>query len=149
MNREPQKLSEILDEVLPVPIGGTTARSRNRTSAKAAGARFERVIADHLASELDDDRIDRRMKNGAKDRGDIGGVRSALGDRVVIECKDFGGRVLVGEWLREARIEAGNDDARMACVIAKRRGISDPGEQLVLMTVADLCLLLGSGGDDE
>jgi len=35
---------------------------RTRSSAKAAGARFERQIADHLAQVLADDRIDRRVK---------------------------------------------------------------------------------------
>lgn len=37
--------------------------SRSRTSAKAAGSRFERLIADGLAEALHDDRIDRRVKH--------------------------------------------------------------------------------------
>ena len=114
--------------------------TRNRASAKAAGSRFERAIADHLAS-LIDDRIDRRVKTGAKDRGDIGGLR-AHGKRVVIEAKDYGGRVLVGPWLNEAEVERGNDDALAGLVIAKRRGTADPNEQIVLMTVCDLVALL-------
>ena len=114
--------------------------TRNRASAKAAGSRFERAIADHLAS-LIDDRIDRRVKTGAKDRGDIGGLR-AHGKRVVIEAKDYGGRVLVGPWLNEAEVERGNDDALAGLVIAKRRGTADPNEQIVLMAVCDLVALL-------
>ena len=62
--------------------------TRNRSSAKAAGSRFERSIADGLAQALNDDRIDRRVKTGAKDRGDIGGVR-IHGQRLVIEAKEF------------------------------------------------------------
>jgi hypothetical protein len=114
--------------------------TRNRASAKAAGTRFERSIADCLAEHVDD-RIDRRVKTGSKDRGDIGGVRHR-GARVVVEAKNYGGRVLVGEWLGEAEVERGNDDALVGLVIAKRRGVVDPLEQTVLMTVRDFVALL-------
>lgn len=33
--------------------------SRTRRSARDAGTRFERAVADYLAAQLDDDRIDR------------------------------------------------------------------------------------------
>ena len=117
--------------------------SRSRASAKQAGSRFEREIADFLAWALDDDRIDRRVKTGAKDRGDIGGVRTINGGRLVLECKNYGGQYKVGEWLREAEVERGNDDAVAGVVVAKRRGTTDPGEQIVFMTVYDLVALLG------
>ncbi|MGV0636267.1 hypothetical protein ABQE69_17390 [Mycolicibacillus trivialis] len=116
--------------------------TRNRKSAKAAGARFERLIADALAQALDDDRIDRRPRNGAKDRGDIGGVRTR-GHRVVVECKDYGGRFNIGPWLAEVDIERGSDDAGIGLVIAKRRAKGNPLDQLVLTTVRDLIVLLG------
>lgn len=116
--------------------------ARSRATARQAGSRFERVIADHLAAELDDDRIDRRVKTGAKDRGDIAGVRTISGARIVIECKDYAGQYKVSEWLDEAEIERGNDDAVAGIVIAKRRGVSDPGAQVAMMTVADLVSLL-------
>lgn len=118
--------------------------SRNRKSAKAAGARFEREVADYLASAVDD-RIDRKMKTGAKDTGDIGGIRlspALRGGRVVVECKDYGGKLEPPQWLREAETERGNDDAVVGLVVAKRRGIGDPGQQLVMMTVADLVAML-------
>lgn len=116
--------------------------TRNRASAKAAGARFERSIANYLATHVDD-RIDRRVKTGAKDRGDIAGWRFA-GRRIVAELKDYGGRFQIGPWLNEAEIERGNDDAHIGLVIAKRRGTTDPGDQLVAMTLRDLiCLLQG------
>ena len=114
--------------------------ARTRQSAKSAGARFERTIADALAAALDDDRIDRRPRTGAKDRGDIGGIR-LHGQRVVLECKDTA-TLRLPEWTREARIEAGNDDALLGLVIHKRRGVSDPMAQRVSCTVADLVAIL-------
>ena len=114
--------------------------ARNRQSAKAAGSRFERQIADALAAALDDDRIDRRARNGAKDRGDIAGIR-LHGQRVVLECKNTA-TMRLPEWTREARIEAGNDDALCGLVIHKRRGVADPMAQWVTCTVAELVAVL-------
>ena len=114
--------------------------SRSQASAKAAGASFERKIADHLAAVVDD-RIDRRVKTGAKDRGDIGGVRH-MGGRIVIECKDYGGVIKAGPWTAEAEIERGNDDALAGVVIVKRRGTTKPGDQYVLMTLDNLTAIL-------
>ena len=113
--------------------------TRNRASAKAAGSRFERSIADCLAEHVDD-RIDRRVKTGAADKGDLGGWRFA-GQRIVAELKDYGGRVQVGPWLNQAEVERGNDDAHDALVIAKRRGTTNPLDQVVFMTVRDLVSL--------
>lgn len=114
--------------------------TRNHRSAKAAGSRFERLVADYLAEHVDD-RIDRRVKTGAKDRGDIAGLRH-MGGRVVVECKDYGGRTLLGPWLREVDIERGNDDAIAGVVAIKRRANADPGDQVVAMTLRDLVALL-------
>jgi hypothetical protein len=113
--------------------------TRSRASAKAAGSRFERAIADYLAQHVDD-RIDRRVKTGAKDRGDIGGLR-VHGQRVVIEAKDVA-KMSLGPWVTEAEIEAGNDDAIAGLVIHKRRGHGNPGDQYVTCTVADLIALI-------
>ncbi len=114
--------------------------SRSRTSAKAAGTRFERLIADCLAKFIDD-RIDRRVKTGNKDRGDIGGVRAMGGGRVVLECKDVS-RTDLGGWVREADVERGNDDAIAGWVVHKRRGHGDPLDQYVTGTLRDLIALL-------
>lgn len=113
---------------------------RSRASAKAAGSRFERVIADHLAAKLDD-RIDRRVKTGARDCGDIAGIRVHGGQRLVIECKDVA-QMALPEWTREARQEAINDNALAGVVVHKRRGTGDPGAQWVTCTVDDLLALL-------
>lgn len=119
--------------------------ARSRASAKAAGSKFERDIADHLA-KLVDDRIDRRVKTGAKDRGDIGGVRH-MGQRVVIEAKNYGGRLMPGPWVNEAEIERGNDDAGVGLVVAKRKGTTRPGEQFVIMTLDNLISLMNGNRD--
>jgi len=121
--------------------------TRTRRSAKQAGAAFERLIADYLADTLDE-RIDRRVKRGTSDRGDIGGVR-AHGQRVVIECKNCATQSLP-EWTREAHAECGNDGALVGVVVHKRRGSTDPALQWVAMEVRDLvALITGQGWGTE
>ncbi len=112
---------------------------RSRATARKAGPAFERLIADSLAKHIDD-RIDRRVKTGNKDRGDIGGVRH-MGGRVVIECKDVSKLDLAG-WVTEAEVERGNDDALAGLVIHKRSRKGDPLDQYVTATVRDLIALL-------
>lgn len=114
--------------------------TRSRQSAKDAGSRTERAIADYLAKAINDERIDRRVRNGSKDRGDIGGLR-IHGQRLVAEVKDCARLDLPG-WTGEAHLEAGNDDALAGVVIAKRRGTTDPGRFWVHMTVDDFLALL-------
>lgn len=113
--------------------------SRSRVTARKAGAAFERVVADYLADHVDD-RIDRRVKTGAADKGDITGLR-IHGQRVVIECKDVARTDLSG-WIREADIERGNDDALSGFVVHKRRGTTDAGDQYVTGTLRDLVALM-------
>ena len=120
--------------------------TRNRRSAKAAGARFERQVADYLAAHVDD-RIDRRVKTGGKDKGDISGLRH-MGQRVVVECKDTS-RTELATWIREAQTEAGNDDAQVALVVHKRVGKGKPGDQWVTTTLADLVALLTGNTDHK
>nr|DAK57377.1 MAG TPA: HOLLIDAY JUNCTION RESOLVASE HOMOLOGOUS RECOMBINATION [Caudoviricetes sp.] len=115
--------------------------ARSRQSAKAAGARFERAIADYLRDNLDD-RIDRKVRTGAKDTGDIANVRDSHNRRIVIECKDYGGRLQPAPWIREAHQEAHNDNAHTGIVIAKRKGTTNPAHQWVLMDLEDLTKLL-------
>lgn len=106
---------------------------------------FERLVAGYLAAVLNDDRIDRRVKRGTKDRGDIGGVRTPLGDRVVIEVKSTS-RIELSGWVREAEVERDNDDAHVGVVVHKRVGKSaaQMGEQFVTMTLSDFAVLLGA-----
>lgn len=117
-----------------------TTPKRSRRSARQAGTATERKVADYLAAALDDDRIDRRVKTGSKDRGDIGGLR-IHSQRVVVEVKDCS-RVDLPGWTGQAHTEAGNDDALLGLVISKRVGTQDPGRYWVHMTVDDLLALL-------
>jgi hypothetical protein len=117
---------------------------RTNASAKKAGSSFERSTADYLALVVDD-RIDRRVKNGAKDRGDIGGVR-IHGQRVVLECKNTA-KTNLGPWATEAEIERGNDDALAGVVIHKRHGKGAPEDQWVTMTLADFAALVTGSRD--
>lgn len=118
--------------------------TRTRRSARQAGASFERSIANYLAEILEDERIDRRVKRGRDDRGDISGVR-VHGQRVVIEAKNCAKLDLPG-WVREAQLECGNDDALVGVVCHKRRGTTDPGSQWVSMELRDLVALLTGHG---
>lgn len=125
--------------------------TRSRRSAKKAGAEFERAIADYLAQHIDD-RIDKRPRNGAKDRGDIGGVRlsPALGGgRVVIEAKNAPDRVDLAGWAAEAENERGNDDAAVGLTVHKRKNVQDPGRQWFSGTVDDLIALINGRRPEE
>jgi hypothetical protein len=124
-----------------------TARPRTRQSAKSAGARFERAVADALAEALQDDRIDRMPQYGNRDRGDISGVR-IHGQKVAIEVKDCA-RLNLPAWTDEAHIEAGNADALVGIVISKRHGCGDPLKSWVHMTVADLVALITGQKADQ
>lgn len=113
--------------------------TRNRRSARQAGSRFEREIADYLAEHVDD-RIDRRVKGGAKDKGDIGGLRH-LGQKIAIEAKNTS-RINLGTWINEAHTAMGNDDAGVGLIVHKRHGKGQPGDQWVTTTVDDLIALI-------
>ena len=123
---------------------------RSRRSAKNAGARFEQQVATWLQERLFDGQlvIERRVKNGRNDRGDISGVKTVRGARVVIEAKNYGGEYKVTQWLTEAEIEAGNDDAPIGVVIAKKRGTTDPARQVVFMDTETFARLLEGGADE-
>ena len=114
--------------------------TRTRASAKAAGTRFESAVAAYLRAALHDERIERRARNGNKDRGDISGLIH-MGGRIVAECKDTT-RTELGRWAAEAEVERGNDDAVAGIVIHKRHGRGAPGDQWVTMTLADLVSIL-------
>lgn len=117
----------------------TTTRTRNRASAKKAGTDFENDIAACLAAWYDPG-IERRARNGAKDRGDISGWRYA-GLRIVAECKNTRA-MTIAPWIAEADIERLNDDAAVGLVVHKRRGKKDGLDQYVTLTMRDLLTLL-------
>lgn len=110
------------------------------TSARQAGARFERVIADALKEHVSEF-IDRKVRTGAKDQGDLANLRSAHNLKIAAELKDVRQMDLSG-WLREAEEERENAGDDIALVIAKRRGHADPLRQYVVLEVRDLIALL-------
>lgn len=112
---------------------------RTRASAKKAGTSFERQIANYLA-EVIDDRIDRRVKTGSKDKGDIAGVRH-MGQRLVLECKNTT-RIALADWANQAEIERANDDALAGIIVHKRARKTAPESQWVTMTLGELVALL-------
>lgn len=113
--------------------------TRSRASARAAGSRHERLVADYLAEHVSEF-VDRRVKTGATDKGDIANVR-AHGERVVIECKDVAKLDLAG-WVTEAETERVNDGALAGLVVHKRKGKAQPGDQYVTLTLTDLVAIL-------
>lgn len=121
--------------------------TRSRKTARAAGTRFAESIANAMAWHLKSDYIERRVLAGANDRGDITGVRTARGQRVVVECKDHA-RLELSGWVRETQAEAVNDHAVAGFVVHKRRGTADPLEQYVTMTLGDL-LRIGWGVSND
>ncbi|WP_437582698.1 hypothetical protein ACSAGD_10560 [Paramicrobacterium sp. CJ85] len=105
------------------------------------------MVADYLKAALEDDHIDRRVKHGRNDRGDISGVRTVRGARVVIEAKNVV-KMALSQWIGEAETEAGNDDTPYGVVVHKRHGKGRPEEQYVTMTLATFAALLQGGPDD-
>lgn len=119
--------------------------ARSQATAKKAGATFEREIADYLRDNLGNhlsEAIDRQPKMGAKDTGDISNVRDSYKRKIVVEAKNYGGRLEPPQWLREAEVERENAKAYAGVVIAKRKGTTKPGEQYVVMDVDTLIKLL-------
>lgn len=111
-----------------------------RTTARKKGSWFERLMADHFAWALKDDRIDRAVKRGANDIGDIAGVRFH-GHRIAVEVKNTT-KVELSKWATEAEAERVNLKALAGLTIHKRVGKTDPGSQWVTMTVNDLVALM-------
>lgn len=118
---------------------------RSRASAKAAGSTFERQMADCLARHVDD-RIDRKVKTGALDKGDIGNLRMH-GQRITVEAKNYGGQIKAAEWAAEGAVERENDNGLAWVVVAKRRGTTDPLKQWVLMEMGELIALINGNRD--
>lgn len=115
--------------------------TRSRASAKKAGSSFERQIADYLRDALSNPNIDRMVKSGSLDRGDIANVRDSHGRLLAIECKNTA-TMSLPQWEREATTEALNYGAHAGVIVHKRRGTAQPQEQWVTMTTETLTKLL-------
>lgn len=121
--------------------------TRSRASAKKAGTFMETSVAGYLA-ECVDDRIERRARNGVKDRGDIGGVRSLSGERIVLEVKNTS-RIALGAWWSEVVVEKVNDSAPVGAIVHKRHGKGAAAEQWVTLTLRDFARLIGATGEEQ
>ena len=114
--------------------------SRNRKSAKAAGSRFESSIAEGLRNALGDPNIQRAPRWGSVDKGDIVNVRID-GHDLVIQTKDVA-RLSLPEGVGDAKVQARNAGALAGLFVHKRRGTTDPMEQWVSCTLAELVALI-------
>jgi hypothetical protein len=112
---------------------------RSRASAKKAGSTFERQVADHFAATVDD-RIDRAVKRGTKDIGDVAGLRFH-GHKIAVEVKNTT-KVELSRWAAEAEAERKNLGALAGITVSKRYGKSAPGLQWVHMTLDDFIALM-------
>lgn len=105
---------------------------RSRAAAKAAGTRTESAVTAFLARVTGSGAVERRVKSGAKDRGDVNGVFTLDGARVIVEVKDHAKLDFSG-WLREAEVERVNDGAEVGVVVAKKRGAGSAAECYYVM----------------
>ena len=111
----------------------------------AKGASYETDVSDYLAYVLEDDRIERRVKHGTNDKGDIAGVMLRQ-RKAVLECKNCKDMRL-SKWIAEAEAERGNDDAEFCAVVHKRRGKGRKqiGESYVTMTLEMFAAIIAGG----
>ena len=103
------------------------------------GSSFERLVADFFKAH-GFPFADRRVKSGAKDKGDIGGVGTDAG-RLVLECKNTS-KISLGTWAAEAETERLNDEALAGVIVHKRHGKGKPGDQWVTLTLTDLVAIM-------
>jgi hypothetical protein len=114
----------------------------NRNGQK--GSSFERVVADWLKGSWSR-YIDRRVKTGTKDKGDIANFY-VHDHEVVIECKNLRSIDVAGA-LNEAQQEAINAGALAGIVVQKRRGKAAAEHQYVFTTLGDFLNILRAAQD--
>lgn len=109
---------------------------------KQKGTSFESQVVAYMRRVLDDDRIERRVSFGVKDKGDVAGVH-LRGKPVVIECKNHA-RMELASWMQEAENERGNADAEFAFVVHKRKGYgaANMGGTYVTCDLETLCAVI-------
>lgn len=108
--------------------------------SKQKGTDFE-VSLLPLLQEFYGPDTDRRPPQGANDKGDflLPGER-----RFILEAKNRT-QMALGQWLKEADVEAGNFDINaVGVVVHKRKGTRIPAQQFVTMTLGDFLILVNS-----
>ncbi|ABE67690.1 hypothetical protein Wildcat_85 [Mycobacterium phage Wildcat] len=129
--------------------------SRSRASARQAGSAFETQTCKTFSDAFPELEIHRSPRWGAKDKGDLTGVKTSrvtpvtitltllpVQARLAVECKNVHDLSLPSA-LKEARIEAENAGAEVGIVVHKRFGTTDPLKQIVSMEMGDFLRLLG------
>lgn len=103
------------------------------------GSSMERLVADFFKAH-GFPFADRRVKTGAKDTGDIGGVH-VNGERLAIEVKNTA-KLSLGTWAGEAEVERVNDNALAGVIVHKRHGKGQAKDQWVTLTLTDFVAIL-------
>lgn len=110
------------------------------------GPDFERVIADFLKATWSR-YIDRRVKTGGRDKGDI--ANFYIHDHeIVIECKNLRS-IDVAQAVSEAQKEAINAGALAGIAVQKRRGKAAADQQYVFTTLGDFLTMLRAAQDPQ
>ena len=105
---------------------------------RAKGTAFETSIVRYLQQWWP--YAERRALHGGADQGDITGTPG-----IVWECKNHN-TLKLSEWLRETETERENARAKVGVLIAKRRGVADPGEQYAVVPLRVMAQLLKDAG---
>lgn len=108
--------------------------TRSRATAKRAGARFARIIADWFRAH-GHPYADKQPLTGAVDKGDVANVHHPDGQPIALELKDRA-TLALPQWWREAQQEAANLGTPYAAIIHKRSGKGQPEDQWVTLSVA-------------
>ena len=96
------------------------------SKAKQKGTAAETAVVKYL-KENGFPYAERRALHGTLDKGDITGCGP-----VVFEVKNHA-KLTLSEWIKELEAEVENAKADTGCVVAKRRGKSNPGEWYALL----------------
>lgn len=85
--------------------------------------------------------IDRKVRTGAKDRGDIANLMAPLAGHITVECKNTA-RISLGAWATETEAERVNDGAIAGVIAHKRHGKGAAGDQWITMTARDFVAII-------
>lgn len=109
------------------------------SKAKAKGTAAETAVVKFLRDN-GFPYAERRALHGTVDKGDITGCGP-----IVFEVKNHKTMDLAG-WVKELEVEIANAKADAGCVVAKKRGTTDPGEWYAILPFRDMVALLIQAG---
>lgn len=109
------------------------------SKAKAKGTAAETAVVKFLRDN-GFPYAERRALHGTADKGDITGCGP-----VVFEVKNHAKLDLAG-WVKELEVEVDNAEAASGCVVAKKRGTTNPGEWYAVLPFDWMVALLKQAG---